>query len=77
MSPSFSSGWDGDTGPGICAGRIGQAIRDLLDDLNCPHELMELSGGGQSRINVKFKGTPETAVNGRAPLFRRRICSGC
>ena len=35
---------------GFAAGRIGQAIRDLLDDLGCPHELMELSGGGQSRI---------------------------
>ena len=49
---------------------IGQAIRDMLDDLDCPHELLELSGGGQSRINVKFRGTasqPETAVNGRGP----------
>ena len=55
---------------GFAAGRIGQAIRDLLDDLNCPHELMELSGGGQSRINVKFKGTPETAVNGRGPALQ-------
>lgn len=55
---------------GFAAGRIGQAIRDLLDDLNCPHELLELSGGGQSRINVKFKGTPETAVNGHGPGLR-------
>ena len=55
---------------GFAAGRIGQAIRDLLDDLGCPHELMELSGGGQSRINVKFKGTPETAVNGRGPALQ-------
>ena len=55
---------------GFAAGRIGQAIRDLLDDLSCPHELMELSSGGQSRINVKFKGTPETAVNGRGPALR-------
>ena len=50
---------------GFAAGRIGQAIRDMLDDLDCPHELLELSGGGQSRINVKFRGTasqPETAV---------------
>ena len=55
---------------GFAAGRIGQAIRDMLDDLGCPHELLELSGGGQSRINVKFRGTtyqPETAVNGRGP----------
>ena len=55
---------------GFAAGRIGQAIRDMLDDLDCPHELLELSGGGQSRINVKFRGTasqPETAVNGRGP----------
>lgn len=56
---------------GFAAGRIGQAIRDLLDDLGCPHELLELSGGGQSRINVKFKGVPETAVNGRGPALRQ------
>lgn len=52
---------------GFAAGRIGQAIRDLLDDLNCPHQLLELEGGGQSRINVKFIGKPETAVNGNGP----------
>lgn len=52
---------------GFAAGRIGQTIRDLLDDLDCPHRLLELSGGGQSRINVKFKGQPETAVNGQGP----------
>lgn len=52
---------------GFAAGRIGQAIRDLLDDLNCPHQLLELTGGGQSRINVKFTGQPETAVNGMGP----------
>ena len=30
---------------GFAAGRIGQVIRDLLDDLRCPHILLELSGG--------------------------------
>ena len=52
---------------GFAAGHIGQTIRELLDDMGCPHTLLELSGGGQSRINVKFKGTPETAVNGMGP----------
>ena len=52
---------------GFAAGRIGQTIRDLLDDLDCPHDLLELEGGGQSRINVKIQGTIETAVNGRGP----------
>ncbi len=52
---------------GFAAGRIGQVIRDLLDDLRCPHMLLELSGGGQSRINVKLKGQQETAVNGQGP----------
>lgn len=52
---------------GFAAGRIGQTIRDLLDDLGCPHALLELSGGGQSRINVKIKGPVETAINGRGP----------
>ena len=52
---------------GFAAGRIGQTIRDLMDDLGCPHTLLELTGGGQSRINVKFTGKPETAVNGRGP----------
>ena len=52
---------------GFAAGHIGQAIRDLLDDLGCPHRLLELEGGRQSRINVKFTGKPETAVNGRGP----------
>lgn len=52
---------------GFAAGRIGQTIRDLLDDLGCPHTLLELSGGGQSRINVKIRGPVETAVNGRGP----------
>ena len=33
---------------GFAAGRIGQTIRDLLDDMGCPHKLLELSGGGQS-----------------------------
>ncbi|MCI8716129.1 MAG: 1-phosphofructokinase family hexose kinase [Oscillospiraceae bacterium] len=51
---------------GFAAGRIGQTIRDLLDDMGCPHKLLELSGGGQSRINVKFMGE-ETAVNGMGP----------
>lgn len=52
---------------GFAAGRIGQTIRDLLDDLDCPHTLLELSGGAQSRINVKIRGAVETAVNGRGP----------
>lgn len=52
---------------GFAAGRIGQTIRELLDDMQCPHTLLELSGGGQSRINVKFKGEQETAVNGIGP----------
>lgn len=52
---------------GFAAGHIGQTIRELLDDLQCPHTLLELSGGGQSRINVKIKGVPETAVNGLGP----------
>jgi len=52
---------------GFAAGRIGQTIRDLLDDLGCPHTLLELSGGGQSRINVKLNGQVETAINGRGP----------
>lgn len=51
---------------GFAAGRIGQTIRDLLDDLGCPHTLLELDGG-QSRINVKIRGPVETAVNGRGP----------
>lgn len=52
---------------GFAAGRIGQTIRDLLDDLGCPHTLLEISAGGQSRINVKIRGSVETAVNGRGP----------
>ena len=52
---------------GFAAGRIGQTIRDLLDDLECPHTLLELEGGGQSRINVKILGDTETAVNGLGP----------
>ena len=56
---------------GFAAGRIGQVIRDLLDDLRCPHLLLELSGGGQSRINVKLKGQPETAVNGQGPSIQK------
>lgn len=51
---------------GFAAGRIGQTIRDLLDDLGCPHTLLELHSG-QSRINVKIRGSVETAVNGRGP----------
>ena len=27
---------------GFAAGRIGQTIRDLLDDLGCPHTLLDL-----------------------------------
>lgn len=54
---------------GFAAGRVGQTIRELLDDLGCPHELLEISGGGQSRINVKFLGDVETAVNGRGPIL--------
>ena len=54
---------------GFAAGRIGQTIRDLLDDFGCPHTLLELSGGGQSRINVKILGSAETAVNGRGPAL--------
>lgn len=51
---------------GFAAGRIGQTIRDMLDDLGCPHTLLELHSG-QSRINVKIRGAVETAVNGRGP----------
>ena len=54
---------------GFAAGRIGQTIRDLLDDFGCPHTLLELSGGGQSRINVKILGPVETAVNGQGPAL--------
>lgn len=60
---------------GFAAGRIGQAIRDLLDDLGCPHQLLELTGGGQSRINVKFTGRPETAVNGMGPELHQEDMS--
>lgn len=56
---------------GFAVGHIGQAIRDLLDDLGCPHQLLELAGGGQSRINVKFTGQPETAVNGMGPELQQ------
>lgn len=52
---------------GFAAGRIGQTIRDMLDDLGCPNKLLEISGSGQSRINVKIRGAVETAVNGRGP----------
>lgn len=61
------------TALGFAAGRIGQAIRDLLDDQQVPHELIQLAGG-QSRINVKFRSTagmPETAVNGLGPKLTR------
>lgn len=54
---------------GFATGHIGQTIRALLCDLQCPHTLLEPQGGGESRINVKFKGTPETAVNGRGPML--------
>jgi len=54
---------------GFAAGRIGQTIRELLDDLGCPHTLLELEGGGQSRINVKILGSVETAVNGQGPCL--------
>lgn len=54
---------------GFAAGHIGQAIRALLDDQGCPHTLLELAGGGESRINVKFLGSTETAINGRGPGF--------
>ena len=57
---------------GFAAGRIGQTIRDLLDDLSCPHTLLELEGGGQSRINVKILGAAETAINGRGPALGER-----
>ena len=56
---------------GFAAGHIGRTIRALLDDLRCPHALLELSGGGESRINVKFMGTPETAVNGIGPQLEK------
>ena len=51
---------------GFAAGRIGQTIRDLLDDLGCPHTLLDLPSG-QSRINVKVRGAMETAINGCGP----------
>lgn len=55
---------------GFAAGRIGQTIREMLDDMGCPNNMIKLGGGRQSRINVKFKGTAETAetaVNGFGP----------
>ena len=61
---------------GFAAGRIGQAIRDLLNDLDCPHELLELSGGGQSRINVNNgcqKGCQKT-FNADGTLPYRKRC---
>ena len=54
-------------GRSIPASRSG--LRDMLDYLQWPHNLLELGGGRQSRINVKFKGNPETAVNGFGPLL--------
>ena len=57
---------------GFAAGHNGRTIRALLDDLKCPHALLEASGGGESRINVKFKGTPETAVNGIGPQLVKK-----
>ena len=49
---------------GFAAGRIGQTIRDLLDDLGCPHTLLELSGGGRETAAVTWdlSGIPEEGV---------------
>ena len=49
---------------GFAAGHIGQAIRDLLDDLGCPHRLLELEEIHTLRCHW-VKGHAENEYNNR------------
>ena len=53
---------------GFVAGHIGGVIEALLYDLDCPHKLLKLRDG-ESRINVKYMGQQETAINGCGPTL--------
>lgn len=54
---------------GFAAGHTGRTIRSLLDELGCSNELLEPVQRGESRINVKIPGEPETSINGMGPVL--------
>lgn len=51
---------------GFIGGFTGEYIKQSLDEMNIKHDFVELKG--VSRINVKIKGTVETAINGAGPM---------
>ena len=58
---------------GFAAGRIGQTIRDLLDDLGCPHE----EGSQLRQVGLDQEGTARKALpQGLAAAFSDWLGSG-
>lgn len=56
------------TALGFISGFTGTKIRDVLDNMGCKTDFVEL-GGGFSRINVKIKSDEETEINGQGPAI--------
>lgn len=56
------------TALGFISGFTGTKIRDILDNMGCKTDFVEL-GGGFSRINVKIKSDVETEINGQGPAI--------
>lgn len=54
---------------GFAAGHTGRTIRSMLDEMGCCHEFLEPVQRGESRINVKIPGDPETSINGMGPVL--------
>ncbi len=56
---------------GLIAGFTGEAIKQEIERLHIPAQLISLSHGF-SRINVKLKGTDETEINGSGPIVQQQ-----
>ena len=56
---------------GIVAGFTGKALEDALDALGVKNDM--IWARGMTRINVKVRSVPETAINGMGPEVDREI----
>lgn len=55
---------------GFIAGFTGERIQQMLDEIGCPFDFIQLAEG-YSRINVKIKAQQESEINGQGPIITK------
>ena len=67
MFPSCLKSWCTKYRTWICSGFTGRQIKEEVRKIGCIDEFIMLSGN--SRINVKLKGSEETEINAQGPYI--------